>query len=149
MCGIVGCVLKQKNAAPILLDCISKLEYRGYDSVGIATENNKIYIKKDKGKIIDVNTNLDLADMEGQSGIAHVRWATHGDPSKLNSHPHIDEDNTIAASYKNQAIMASVNSGNIPLNDLELYLRNVPIEERKDTRYKRLLCLYDLKKYDV
>ena len=96
MCGIVGCVLKQKNAAPILLDCISKLEYRGYDSVGIATENNKIYIKKDKGKIIDVNTNLDLADMEGQSGIAHVRWATHGDPNKLNSHPHTDEEGSIA-----------------------------------------------------
>ena len=96
MCGIVGCVLKQKNAAPILLDCISKLEYRGYDSVGIATENNKIYIKKDKGKIIDVNTNLDLADMEGQSGIAHVRWATHGDPNKLNSHPHTDEVGSIA-----------------------------------------------------
>lgn len=96
MCGIVGCVLKQKNAAPILLDCISKLEYRGYDSVGIATENNKIYIKKDKGKIIDVNTNLDLADMEGQSGIAHVRWATHGDPNKLNSHPQTDEEGSIA-----------------------------------------------------
>ncbi len=96
MCGIVGCVLKQKNAAPILLDCISKLEYRGYDSVGIATENNKIYIKKDKGKIIDVNTNLDLADMEGQCGISHVRWATHGDPNKVNSHPHTDEEGTIA-----------------------------------------------------
>ena len=96
MCGIVGCVLKQKNAAPILLDCISKLEYRGYDSVGISTENTKIYIKKDKGKIIDVNTNLDLADMEGHSGIAHVRWATHGDPNKLNSHPHTDEEGSIA-----------------------------------------------------
>lgn len=61
----------------------------------------------------------------------------------------IDEDTTIAASYKNQAVMASVNSGNISLDDLELYLRNVPIEKRMDTPYKKLLCLYDLKKYDV
>lgn len=66
-----------------------------------------------------------------------------------NSIHEIDEDSTIAASYKNQAIMASVDSGNIPLDDLELYLRNVPIEERKETGYKRLLCLYDIKKYDV
>ncbi|MDO5852382.1 MAG: glutamine--fructose-6-phosphate transaminase (isomerizing) [Methanobacteriaceae archaeon] len=96
MCGIVGCVLKHKKAAPILLDCISKLEYRGYDSIGIATEDSKINIKKDKGKIIEVNTSLDLADMEGQSGIAHVRWATHGDPNKINSHPHTDENKTVA-----------------------------------------------------
>ncbi len=96
MCGIVGCVLRDKKAAPILLDCISKLEYRGYDSVGIATEDNKIYVKKDKGKIIDVNTNLDLGDMEGQCGIAHVRWATHGDPNRVNAHSHTDEDGTIA-----------------------------------------------------
>ncbi|MDD5960597.1 MAG: glutamine--fructose-6-phosphate transaminase (isomerizing) [Methanobrevibacter wolinii] len=96
MCGIVGCVLKHKKAAPILLDCISKLEYRGYDSVGIATESNKIFLKKDKGKIIDVNTNLDLADMEGQCGIAHVRWATHGDPNRVNAHPHTDEMGNIA-----------------------------------------------------
>ena len=61
----------------------------------------------------------------------------------------IDEDTTIAASYKNQAIMASVNSGIISLDELEIYLRNVPIEKRTDTPYKRLLCLYDLKKYDV
>lgn len=54
MCGIVGCVLKMKKAAPILLDCISKLEYRGYDSVGIATENSQINVKKDAGKIIEV-----------------------------------------------------------------------------------------------
>ena len=66
-----------------------------------------------------------------------------------NSIHEIDEDSAIAASYKNQAIMASVDSGNIPLDDLELYLRNVPIEERKETGYKRLLCLYDIKKYDV
>ena len=75
MCGIVGCVLKEKKAAPILLDSISKLEYRGYDSVGIATAtDNRINLKKDAGKIKEVDKKLDLKDMEGSFGIAHVRW---------------------------------------------------------------------------
>ena len=98
MCGIVGCILKEdKNVAPILFDCISKLEYRGYDSIGLATfSQGKINIKKDKGKIEEVDKSLDLKDMPGSFGIAHVRWATHGDPSKLNAHPHVDEENTVA-----------------------------------------------------
>ena len=98
MCGIVGCILKEndRNAAPILFDCISKLEYRGYDSIGLATYDGNIHIKKDKGKIDEVNRKLDLPDMPGSFGIAHVRWATHGDPSKLNAHPQLDEENTIA-----------------------------------------------------
>ena len=97
MCGIVGCVLKEKKAAPILLDSISKLEYRGYDSVGIATAvDRKINLKKDAGKIKEVDKKLDLNDMEGSFGIAHVRWATHGDPNKTNSHPHLNMDRTIA-----------------------------------------------------
>lgn len=93
MCGIVGCILKNDDdVAPILFDCISKLEYRGYDSIGLATyDENKIHIKKDKGKIEEVDNKLNLSDIPGSLGIAHVRWATHGDPSKLNSHPHIDE----------------------------------------------------------
>ena len=98
MCGIVGCILKdEEDVAPILFDCISKLEYRGYDSIGLATfSDGKIHIKKDKGKIIEVDKSLDLTDMPGNFGIAHVRWATHGDPSKLNAHPHIDEENQVA-----------------------------------------------------
>lgn len=98
MCGIVGCILKDndKDVAPILFDCISKLEYRGYDSIGLATYDEGIHVKKDKGKIDEVNHKLDLPDMPGDFGIAHVRWATHGDPSKLNAHPQLDEENTIA-----------------------------------------------------
>lgn len=98
MCGIVGCILKNDDdVAPILFDCISKLEYRGYDSIGLATySDNKIHVKKDKGKIEEVDNKLNLADMPGNFGIAHVRWATHGDPSKLNSHPHIDENLDVA-----------------------------------------------------
>ena len=97
MCGIVGCILKNnKNAAPVLLDCISKLEYRGYDSIGIATVSDGINIKKDKGEIKEVDSKLDLADMPGHCGIAHVRWATHGDPNKINAHPHTDENESVA-----------------------------------------------------
>ena len=98
MCGIVGCILKEdEDVASILFDCISKLEYRGYDSIGLATfSEGKIHIKKDKGKIQEVDNSLNLTDMPGNFGIAHVRWATHGDPSKLNSHPHVDEENTVA-----------------------------------------------------
>ena len=98
MCGIVGCILKDddEDAAPILFDCISKLEYRGYDSIGLATYDGNIYVKKDKGKINEVDQKLNLSDMPGDFGIAHVRWATHGDPSKLNAHPQLNEENTIA-----------------------------------------------------
>ena len=97
MCGIVGCVLKNKNVAPILLDSISKLEYRGYDSIGLATAcDGKINLKKDAGKIEEVNSKLNFSDMPGNYGIAHVRWATHGDPSKENSHPHLNASGTIA-----------------------------------------------------
>lgn len=97
MCGIVGCILKDnEDAAPVLLQCVKKLEYRGYDSVGIATVSDKINIKKDKGEIEDVDAKLNLADMPGNYGIAHVRWATHGVPSKENSHPQIDNTGRIA-----------------------------------------------------
>ncbi|MGN0177617.1 MAG: glutamine--fructose-6-phosphate transaminase (isomerizing) [Methanobrevibacter sp.] len=98
MCGIVGCILKNdEDVAPILFNCISKLEYRGYDSIGFATySENRIHIKKDKGKIEEVENKLNLSNMPGKLGIAHVRWATHGDPSKLNSHPHVDERKELA-----------------------------------------------------
>ncbi|RAP47260.1 MAG: glutamine--fructose-6-phosphate transaminase (isomerizing), partial [Methanosphaera sp. rholeuAM74] len=95
MCGIAGCVLNKK-VAPILFESLKSLEYRGYDSVGIATLTDKINIKKGKGKIEDVDKQLDLRDMEGNMGIGHVRWATHGVPSKENAHPHCDCKNEIS-----------------------------------------------------
>lgn len=95
MCGIVGCILKDKKAAPILLDCVRRLEYRGYDSVGIATSSSSINIKKDSGKIDEVHEKLQLDELPGKVGIAHVRWATHGLPTRENAHPHTDCDNKI------------------------------------------------------
>ena len=96
MCGIIGCILDNKKAAPVLLECVKRLEYRGYDSIGIATSGSDIKIKKDKGKIDDVQENLGLTDLPGEMGIAHVRWATHGLPTKENAHPHTDCKDKIA-----------------------------------------------------
>jgi glutamine---fructose-6-phosphate transaminase (isomerizing) len=91
MCGIFGCILKQGNAAPLIHSSLKRLEYRGYDSVGIATiSDGKIYMKKDQGKIDEVHKLLNLDDLPGSLGIGHTRWATHGAPLKVNSHPHTD-----------------------------------------------------------
>jgi glucosamine--fructose-6-phosphate aminotransferase (isomerizing) len=91
MCGIFGCILKEGNAAPLIHSSLKRLEYRGYDSVGIATiSDGKIYMKKDQGKIDEVHKILNLDDLPGNLGIGHTRWATHGAPLKVNSHPHSD-----------------------------------------------------------
>ena len=97
MCGIVGYV-GEKQAAPILLDGLSKLEYRGYDSAGIAVfDGEKINMTKSKGrlKVLEEITH-DGATMPGVLGIGHTRWATHGEPSDVNAHPHLNKDGTIA-----------------------------------------------------
>ena len=96
MCGIVG-YIGTKNATPILLQGLKRLEYRGYDSAGIAViENGKIEVKKDKGRVSNVEAVPGINDLKGTIGIAHTRWATHGKPAKENSHPHTDMDGTFA-----------------------------------------------------
>lgn len=95
MCGIVACIINE-DAAPVLLECVRRLEYRGYDSVGIATLSGDIYIKKGEGKIDDVQRRLELTDIPGNMGIAHVRWATHGLPTGINAHPQTDCKKKIA-----------------------------------------------------
>ncbi|PWU81053.1 MAG: glutamine--fructose-6-phosphate transaminase (isomerizing) [Candidatus Nitrosopolaris wilkensis] len=88
MCSIIG-YKGRLNVASVLVDSLKRMEYRGYDSVGIATINNgKILIKKDIGKVADVNKSLDLGRMPGHTGIGHTRWATHGDVTYKNAHPH-------------------------------------------------------------
>jgi glutamine---fructose-6-phosphate transaminase (isomerizing) len=89
MCGIVGYVGK-REAAPILLEGLHRLEYRGYDSAGIAlARNDKLVIHKSKGKVRDLERALP-EKLKGSTGIAHTRWATHGEPSDRNAHPHSD-----------------------------------------------------------
>ena len=96
MCGIVGYV-GTKKAVPVLIDGLKKLEYRGYDSAGIATlEENKITIIKDKGRVNNLEELLRNSNIESTIGIAHTRWATHGKPSKVNSHPHLDNSGKIS-----------------------------------------------------
>ncbi|MGQ9719971.1 MAG: glutamine--fructose-6-phosphate transaminase (isomerizing) [Candidatus Jordarchaeum sp.] len=97
MCGIVGIVDKSNLASPIIYDALKRLEYRGYDSAGIATiYQNTLFIKKEKGKINEIHEKLDLNKLLGTVGIGHTRWATHGLPSKNNAHPHVDCTNKIA-----------------------------------------------------
>ncbi len=91
MCGIFGCILKDGNAAPLIHEALKRLEYRGYDSVGEATiQGNRLFVKKDQGKIDDVHRILNLDDLPGSVGIGHTRWATHGAPLQINAHPHMD-----------------------------------------------------------
>ncbi len=96
MCGIVG-YIGPEDAAPILHKALLRLEYRGYDSAGVATlSNGRLYVKKDQGKIEEIHKRLNLDDLPGNVGIGHTRWATHGAPSKINAHPHTDCTETIA-----------------------------------------------------
>lgn len=96
MCGIVG-YIGAKKACPILINGLLKLEYRGYDSSGLSTmEPSYISIMKDKGRVKNLYDLDGINDLTGTLGIAHTRWATHGKPSKENSHPHMDNSNTFS-----------------------------------------------------
>jgi glucosamine--fructose-6-phosphate aminotransferase (isomerizing) len=87
LCGIIGYVGDQK-ASPLLLEGLRRLEYRGYDSAGIATLDGKFIVKKGIGRIGELNDSLKFNEMEGNIGIGHTRWATHGTVTEANSHPH-------------------------------------------------------------
>ncbi|KPU63130.1 glutamine amidotransferase [Thermococcus sp. EP1] len=95
MCGIIG-YIGEKEAAEILVDGLKRLEYRGYDSVGVVTEDGKLFIKKGAGKINELKERLGLAQLPGKRGIGHTRWATHGIPNDVNAHPHTDCTGKIA-----------------------------------------------------
>ena len=96
MCGIVG-YIGEKKATPILINGLLRLEYRGYDSAGIAVmEKNNIIVKKDKGRVNNLYNLEGIDSLNGTIGIAHTRWATHGKPSKENSHPQLDNSGSFA-----------------------------------------------------
>ena len=96
MCGIVG-YIGDKKATPILINGLLRLEYRGYDSAGIAVmEGNSIVVKKDKGRVNNLYNLEGIDSLKATTGIAHTRWATHGRPSKENSHPQLDNSGSFA-----------------------------------------------------
>ena len=98
MCGIVGFV-GQKQAAPVLLEGLRQMEYRGYDSAGVAvrSETKGLQVRKSKGRLqVLADLTHNGADLEGTLGIGHTRWATHGEPNDVNAHPHVSENGSIA-----------------------------------------------------
>ncbi|MGH1350200.1 MAG: glutamine--fructose-6-phosphate transaminase (isomerizing) [Methyloligellaceae bacterium] len=91
MCGIVG-ILGQEPVAPLLVDALKRLEYRGYDSAGISTqENGELVRLRAEGKLRNLEQRLSASSLEGKMGIGHTRWATHGAPTERNAHPHMTE----------------------------------------------------------
>jgi glucosamine--fructose-6-phosphate aminotransferase (isomerizing) len=95
MCGIVAYIGK-KQACPILLGGLHRLEYRGYDSAGVALLNGSLKVFKTKGKVSDLDALLESLDVTSTIGIAHTRWATHGEPNDVNAHPHYSSDQKMA-----------------------------------------------------
>ncbi|GAJ14304.1 unnamed protein product, partial [marine sediment metagenome] len=99
MCGIIG-FLGNERVAPVILDCLKTLEYRGYDSAGMATvDNGHIWCRKGVGAVEAVNKEHRLDELPGNVGIGHVRWATHGRVSDGNAHPHLDCKSEIALAH--------------------------------------------------
>ena len=96
MCGIVG-YSGPKEPLPILINGLSRLEYRGYDSAGIAiSDGNKITVEKKEGKLDVLKNHLKDSNIKGNIGIGHTRWATHGVPNDVNAHPHSDNSEEFA-----------------------------------------------------
>jgi glucosamine--fructose-6-phosphate aminotransferase (isomerizing) len=95
MCGIIA-YLGPREAYPILMKGLYRLEYRGYDSAGIAILNDSLKVFKTKGKVADLEALTKTMELEGTIGIAHTRWATHGEPNDINAHPHYSQSRNLA-----------------------------------------------------
>lgn len=91
MCGIIG-YIGEKEALPIIINGLKRLEYRGYDSAGVSLIDGKSKIYKCKGRVVDLETHILNKDKSGKIGIGHTRWATHGEPNDINAHPHMSEN---------------------------------------------------------
>ncbi len=106
MCGIFGIVTRDKQTlGPILIDAARRLTYRGYDSVGAATiSGGSIDLRKDTGRVDDVSVRYNFAEMTGQRGITQLRWATFGEPSQVNSQPHLDSDGDLVGAHNGNVV---------------------------------------------
>ena len=116
MCGIVG-YLGTKPAYEILTQGLHRLEYRGYDSSGVAIENDggEMHVYKSQGKVSNLEAAVDGKPHDGTLGIAHTRWATHGIPNDINAHPHVSDDGRIAlvhnGTIENYAVLREALAG--------------------------------------
>ncbi|RWF11165.1 MAG: glutamine--fructose-6-phosphate aminotransferase, partial [Mesorhizobium sp.] len=91
MCGIVA-IVGQQQVAPLIVDALKRLEYRGYDSAGVATiENGELGRRRAEGKLVNLERRLKEDPLDGTIGIGHTRWATHGVPNETNAHPHFSD----------------------------------------------------------
>jgi glucosamine--fructose-6-phosphate aminotransferase (isomerizing) len=136
MCGIVG-YIGDREASPILIKGLKKLEYRGYDSAGIAVfdKDNEIKVIKTKGRLVALEEKVKLEETAfGSCGIGHTRWATHGEPSDVNSHPHMSKSGKIAV----------VHNGIIEnYMKLKEYLQNKGYEFLSETDTEVIAHLFD------
>ncbi len=154
MCGIVGYVGKMQ-AAPLLLEGLSKLEYRGYDSAGLAVrdKDGKVHVVKAKGrlKVLSEKTN-DGASLRGTIGIGHTRWATHGEPSELNAHPHVSAAQLEHGAGSEQSNVVGVHNGIIEnyqeLRD-KLLRHDYSFYSQTDTEVAVKLVDYYYNKYNI
>ena len=137
MCGIVGYVGKQE-CADVLVDGLKRLEYRGYDSSGIAVfQNGKIVVEKSKGKLADLCLKMEKnGKPKGNCGIGHTRWATHGEPSDINAHPHLSESRRFAVVHN------GIIENYIQIKE-ELSKRGIQFLSKTDTEVIAQLIEYD------
>ena len=143
MCGIVGYIGTQ-NAYPILVGGLHKLEYRGYDSSGVAliSEEKKLSVYKAIGKVSDLENVVNGKDCSGTIGIAHTRWATHGGPSEINAHPHCSQDGNLSLVHN------GIIENYIPLRD-QLIKQGYVFKSETDTEVLVHLIDYTMNKRHV
>ena len=152
MCGIIG-IIGQKDVAPALLGGLRRLEYRGYDSAGIATiENGKINRRRSEGKLNNLDARLKESPLSGSTGIGHTRWATHGAPNEINAHPHATDrvalvHNGIIENFQ-ELRSELIDSGCILTSDTDTEVLAHLIDHHirqghspKDATYNTLICL--------
>ena len=150
MCSIIG-YYGDDFAAPLLVNGLSRMEYRGYDSVGVATKSDdSILVKKGVGKVIDVNKTISLDSLPGRIGIGHTRWATHGRVTVQNAHPHssnsgkialvhngiLENDDELREFLKNKGFKFSSETDTEVITNLIQYnfdLSNDPLQSVRDT----------------
>ena len=120
MCGIAAYV-GNKEAYPILMKGLHRLEYRGYDSAGIALIQGNVNVLKTKGRVGKLEEYCVNADLSGTVGIAHTRWATHGEPNEQNAHPHLSNDKKMALIHN--GIIEKLSSAQSRINSKGLHLR--------------------------